>query len=373
MPADAPDLVAPLPTRLRGEVVYLYAFDVANEVHVERAAELLSIRPQPFAARADRPGPATLPTAQPLTLEVPDPSAHIGGAAIRVIVRVYNVGVVTVALRAPFERAAGAELLGLHGPALDDGRALDALARQHYTETRRRLADALVRPGPEAEPEAYTVFCLTDLGGERDANRWLADNTRAAAGLLTATPGDRLSEQQVTDALRLRRSFENSDLVVVDWDAALVVELDGSPEDVLFVLELANLQLEEFRWMDRTLDTHLERAYADLARGRSWGLGGVGATLRSLRQLRVDLARLADEVTHSTKFLGDWHLARVYALARERFHLGQWRASVGERLGDLDRLYTTARGDLYDRRMLVLEVVVVLFFAVDLLFLFFRK
>ena len=176
----------------------------------------------------------------------------------------------------------------------------------------------------------------------------------------------RLSDAQVAEVLRLRRSFENADLVVIDWDAALVVDLDGYAEDVLFVLELANLQLEEFRWMDRYLDGYLEQAYADL--GRRWALG-TRAVLTSLRRLRVDLARLADEVTHITKFVGDWHLARVYLLARERFHLDQWRASVAERLGQLDQLYTFVRGELYDRRMFWLEVVIVVFFAADLLIL----
>jgi hypothetical protein len=62
-----------------------------------------------------------------------------------------------------------------------------------------------------------------------------------AAGLLTATPGDRLSGTQVGEVLRLRRSFEIGDLAVIDWKAAVVVELDGDLGDVLFVLELANL------------------------------------------------------------------------------------------------------------------------------------
>jgi hypothetical protein len=88
-----------------------------------------------------------------------------------------------------------------------------------------------------------------------------------------------------------------------------------------------------------------------------------------LRRLRLDLTRLADEVAHATKFVGDWHLARVYALARERFHLDQWRSSVGERLGQLDQLYSLTRGELYDRRMYWLEVIIVLLFVVDVVLL----
>jgi hypothetical protein len=116
--------------------------------------------------------------------------------------------------------------------------------------------------------------------------------------LLSETAGEQLSEAQVTDILRLRRSFENTDLVVIDWDAALVVDLDGYAEDVLFVLELANIQLEEFRWMDRALDRYPEQAHEVITRYRWWAFEGTAGVLRSLRRLRVDLARLADEVTH---------------------------------------------------------------------------
>ncbi|MBN9119418.1 MAG: hypothetical protein J0I06_09705 [Planctomycetes bacterium] len=363
MPTDPPDAA------LRGEVVYLYAFDVASEIRLDRAAELLSGRSTPFALRTDRPTPRSVPLSRPLAVEPPAPAARINGVPVRLLVRVYDVGVVSVTARVAFTCDALVALVPFHTPELDDGRPLDALARQQCDEVCRALSAALVRPDEPTEPEAYTAFTLTHFGDTRDANRWLADRGRAVAGLLAETPDDRLSDAQVAEVLRLRRSFNNTDLVVIDWDAALVVELDGSADDVLFVLELANLQLEEFRWMDRALDRYLERAYEDLGRRSWWSFGAMPSILRSLRRLRVDLAKLVDEVTHVTKFIGDWHLARVHLLARERFHLDQWRASVEQRLEELDRLYTITRGDLYDRRMLTLEIVIVVFFAIDLVIL----
>lgn len=362
----------PTDAELRGEVVYFYAFDVANEIRLDRAAELLSGRSAPFIIRTDRPTPRSVPLSRPLAVEPPAMTVQMSGAPIRLLVRVYDVGVVSVTVRVAFASEALAALVPFHTPTLDDGCRLDALARQECDAVCRALNEALVRPGKPTEPEAYTVFALSHLGAERDTNRWLANHEREVAGLLTETPCARLSDAQVIEVLRLRRSFENTDLVVIDWDSALVVDLEGYAEDVLFVLELANLQLEEFRWMDRSLDRYLERAYEDLGRRRWWTFGAMGRVLRSLRRLRVDLAKLADEVMHITKFIGDWHLARVHLLARERFHLDQWRASVEQRLGELDRLYTITRGDQYDRRMLGLEIVVVVFFAVDLLILLFK-
>jgi hypothetical protein len=358
---------------LRGEVVYLYAFDVANEIQLEGIESLLASRPVPFAVRPDRTTPRSVPLSTPLTIEPASPSAHVHGLPIRLVVRVYAVGVVSVTVRVEFERDMLADLMPFHNPKLDDGRPLDSLVRDVCAEVCRGLDTRLIRPGPGSDAEAYTVFFLTGLGGDQDANCWLDSRRREVAGLLAETPPERLSEPQAEEILRLRRSFETTDLVVIDWDAALVVDLDGYAEDVLFVLEMANLQLEEFQWMDRVLDRYLDQAYDDLVRRRWWAFGAAASVLRSVRRLRIDQARLADDVAHATKLVGDWHLARVYALARERFHLDQWRTSVGERLAQLDDLYTLTRGELYDRRMLWLEVIIVVFFALDLLMLFWKR
>src|SRR5262245_33348148 len=166
---------------LRGEVVYLYAFDVANEIRLDRAAELLSGQSAPFTTRQDRPAPRDVPVYRPLAVE-PRTEARFQGSPLRVLVRVYEVGVVSVTVRVAFARKSPAELIPFHAPVLDDGRALDGLAREQCAKIRERLAESLVRPGGETDPEAYTLFCLTQLAGERDANRWLAGHQREVAG-----------------------------------------------------------------------------------------------------------------------------------------------------------------------------------------------
>jgi len=356
---------------MTGEVVYLYAFDVAHEILTSKVHDILSTKPVPFEIRKDRAFPKDVPLYKPLAIEPPAPSACLKGQPMRVWIRIYGVGVVTISLRWPFTSDTLLELLPMHRPTLDSGQSLDLVARDLCIQVRESLKDSLIRPTPMSETEAYTVFCLTDLGNGSDAKRWLDNERRTVAGLLTETAPERLSEAQVNEVLRLERTFETSDLVITDWDAALVVDLTGYVDDVLFVLELANLQLEEFRMMDQALDRYLDRAYDDLER-RPWSmLGGSSAVLRELRRFRVDLAKLADEVSHITKFLGDWYLARVYLAARERFHLDQWHSSVEGRLGQLDRLYSVVHGEINERRMLWLEVLIVVFFAIDLFAIFF--
>lgn len=354
---------------MKGEVVYLYAFDVANEVVMADVGTVLSATPRPFEVRLGHTYPRDVPVYRPLAVE-PAPAGVICGRTARLLVRIYDIGVVSVAVRVTFDAQELGGLMPYHRGRLDDGRALDAVARETCEAVCRDIAPAMVRAASPTEPEAYTVFCLTEIPELADVNAWLAAHRRELAGLLAETPADRLSDQQVGDTLRVQRSFEHTDLVVIDWDASLAIDLSGYVEDVLYVLELANLQLEEYRVMDRRLDEYFDRIYVELERARLPVLGGGGQALRSLRRFRVDAARLSDEVTHITKFLGDWYLARVYLGARDRFHLGQWRASVEQRLAQLDHLYSVVHAEVYDRRMLLLEMVIVVLFVIDLLGLF---
>ncbi len=359
---------------MKGEVIYLYAFDVANEILTPRVQEILSEKPFPFEIRMDRTLPKDMPLYKPLAIEPPPLMAKLHGAAVRPLIRIYDVGVVTVMLRVAFEVAALGELMPFHNPKLTDGQMLDTVALNFCTKVCAGLQDSIVG-GTEfpPSPEAYTVFCCTDLAGVKDVNGWLSDQRRAVAGLLTETAAEKLSEVQVNEVLRIQRSFENTDLTVIDWDAALVVDLTGYVDDVLYALELANLQLEEFRIMDQRLDKYLDRAYDDLERRPMPLFGAANKTLRHLRRFRVDVAKLTDEVTHITKFFGDWYLARVYLGARDRFYLEQWRTSVEQRLAQLDKLYSVFHAEVNEQRMIWLEVIIVVFFAIDLVILLWVK
>ena len=88
-----------------------------------------------------------------------------------------------------------------------------------------------------------------------------------------------------------------------------------------------------------------------------------------MREIRIDLARYSDELSNITKFIGDWHLARVYETISTRFHLGEWHRTVDEKLKTLDNLYQLLQHDQSNRWMLMLEITIVLLFVIDLIIL----
>jgi hypothetical protein len=258
-------------------------------------------------------------------------------------------------------------------------------------EIRRELYPHLLRPVERlADEEAYTVFCITsalDAAAQKEsgaagetpahvaAEDWLDQHRREIAALLTEEHDvSHLSDQEADESTSRYLSYYDHDLVVVDWDAALIIDEPRYIDEMVYLMELANLQLAELEAYDRLLDNVIDRAYRDLsstAPRAGWLRRWTGAsTLKELREIRVDLARLSDELSNITKFFGDWHLARIYQALSGRFHLGDWHRSIDEKLKTLDDLYQLLQSDRNNRYMLLLEVTIVLLFIIDLVMLF---
>jgi hypothetical protein len=232
------------------------------------------------------------------------------------------------------------------------------------------------------DEEAYTVFCVSSPLFDPDATRqpdarqlhgaeeWYETNRRSIASLLTEEPHPGLlSSQEAEESTGRYYSYYQRDLVVIDWDAAMVVDDARYFDETLYVMELANVQLAELEAYDRILDDTVERSYRDIAGRRFRWLRDTGVQ-RELREIRVDLARVSDELSNITKFFGDWHLARIYQGVSARFHLADWQRTIDEKLKTLDDLYQLLRAEQNNRWMLILEASIVLMFLIELVRLF---
>jgi hypothetical protein len=358
-----------------GEVVYIYAFDVAYEMTRQPVTELLGLPVAQFVVDASKRSPRHLFFYRPQMVRLP-PMERIGPhGAIRMdrIVKLLPVGALSITIRVPFEVEQIEDLVAYHELQFSNG-SLHEEVRRLAEEVRRELASYFVRPVPElAEEEAYTVFCIesplrTEDGEPLSAQNWLRANRRQVASLLTQEPDiEHLSKQEADESTGRFLSYYEHDLVVIDWDAALILDEPQNFDETLYVMEVANLQLAELEAYDRILDDSLERAYRDLG---ARPLRGRPRTLRELREIRIDLARCSDERSNISKFFGDWHLARIYENISARFHLSDWHKTIDGKLKTLDDLYQLLNHDQTNRWMLILELTIVLLFIIDLVILF---
>jgi len=373
---------APATPRYVGEVVYIYAFDIAYELLRRPIGTLLGQPVAQFAVDASKRSPRQtfFHRAQMVRLPPLERFGPTGPIRIERSVKVLPVGAISITVRIPFRVERINHLVAFHDLRFTNGVSLYSDVRQLAEDVRRELSPYCVRPNAQlGDEEAYTVFCLhapvTGVGDGRQASAedWLSANRREVASLLTEEPDPtHLSAQESDESTTKYYSYYDRDLVVMDWDAALIIDEPRYLDETLYIMELANLQLAELEAYDSILDNAVERAYRDLA-GRRFGRWGGAGVQRELRELRMDLARLSDELSNITKFFGDWHVARIYQGLAARFHLGDWHRTVDDKLKTLDDVYTILQQDRNHRWMMVLEVTIVLLFFVDILFIVFRR
>jgi hypothetical protein len=274
---------------------------------------------------------------------------------------VYDFGAVAVIYALPLE-SEFASLLEL-STELYDNEFLLADSRDRADNLIKALGSAAAHANLAPVVEDYVIFHIEALDPPFDADRFCSEHGLRIAQILRAEQ-QHLTDQEVVDALGARISFSIEDITIVDWNAALLVDREG--DDVRAVLEFANVELLEMRYLDQKLDRALDQAYETLSK-RSWTmprlLGYYGADLRRVAELQVDNATLFEGVNNTLKLLGDQYLARLYRLINRRFHLDEWDASILRKLETLESIYEKISDQAANRRMEILEWVIIILIA----------
>lgn len=143
------------------------------------------------------------------------------------------------------------------------------------------------------------------------------------------------------------------------------------------MIEFANVQLLEFRHIDDRLDDRLEAAYrlirpTDHARKPIGFWPKHGPAMRSVRELEIEATSLFERADNALKLIGDQYLSRVYGLASTRFHLNGWQQSIRRKLETVGDVYDLLVQQAGGTRMELLEVIVVVLIALEIVLAIFR-
>ncbi|MBX3353758.1 MAG: hypothetical protein KF684_12565 [Phycisphaeraceae bacterium] len=360
---------ASTPTRVRGDAFVMFAYDLGLTIDLDRATALLADATRRKAVRHRRRAPSWFEY-EPTPLRVTREAAPIGVGSLRtepaVECTLYDFGAVSVLYRIPVECPID-DLPSLSEQLYES----PALLQDSRSRAESLLADiraGVSKPGLRAVVEDYVVFALRewDAPPGETAESVVDRHAAGVAGALHAESGD-LSGSLVREAVANRLCFAPTDAAVIGWNAAVL--LDAQPEDLLVLLEHANVELLEMRVLDEYLDSLLERSAALLEREskrRHWPLGPSARDLQALAEVQTDSSIMFEGVNNALKLIGDQHLARVYRLASETMHLPDWDAAVLRKLATTESVFEKIATYQSAKRMELLEVIIVLLIAVSI-------
>ncbi len=350
-----------------GTCFVIFAYDAARSINLELAEQRVHEATQRQTMPRKRRAPSYFEyQPPPLRVSQDTEPVHVGQFSARASVDllVYDFGAVTVTYSFPIN-GAFTDLLQL-SEELYDNEFLLSDSRLRVNQLLQVMGEAANQASVAPFVEDYVVFHIESFSQLFNANRFCSDHGRQIAQILRAERQD-LSDQEVDDAIAARISFGTEDLTIVDWNAALLIDREG--EDVRAVLDFANVELLEMRYLDQRLDRALDQAYDAISRPSLNLLqvfGYYSSALRRVGELQMDNAILFEGVNNTLKLLGDQYLARVYRLINKRFHLDEWDASILRKLQTLESIYEKISNQATNRRMEILEWVIIILIAASL-------
>jgi hypothetical protein len=307
----------------------------------------------------------------PLWITVEAPPVTVGGwsSAPQVGVTVYDFGAVSVVYELPCTGPL-TTLIELSA-RIGDAAAFRTPARALVDDLVGRWGNAVREARVGTTVETYLLFHLAEVEPHLPPTALWASHAPDVARLLRSEPGQ-LSAEEITDATAAHLAYGTDDGTVVDWNAAVAFAPDV--EDIRTVTDFANVQLLEMRHLDRELDQALDRSYGLVSRRIGWvsALRGHQRAARRVAQMQVDAAVLFELVSSGLKIFGEQYLARAYRLLAERFRLGEWDTTIQRKLQTIESIYAKLSDQAAARRLELLEWIIVLLIAFEIVLPFFE-
>ena len=352
-----------------GSIILLKLYDVANEIRLDAIPPDIFAGKLPVRQRLVRVDTNSIELVRPPVAVDLGPRAWettCGRLVLDIAVHFFDMGVMGLAAR-----------IATNDMALEDFAHL-ALALHREPEVERQLAwelqhilegvsQALVNPhGALHFEEDFTFYVIqrTDTPLSREA---LSANPLLISMLHGASRP--VSRQQI--ALTLENSFsfyEAEDLVVLNYDNALIVDREDCG-DVLLLVEYAVVQVLEMRYYDDLLTKKLQELHDDVDRklpflealfSRRWS-----ALSRRGMKLLLETRLMTDHLTSAVQVTEDVYYAQIYSRALRIFDTRQWLAKVNEKLRSMKEAYDLMENEIESRRSTILEWIVIALIAFE--------
>ena len=281
---------------------------------------------------------------------------------------VFDFGAVSIAYRWPLTSESKLALEDLPRSSQQLYRqGLESRARDHARWLMARMLAAISRPELSRLVEDYYLFIIEELDSTLSADQLMSQHRQTLAQVLRFET-ERLSQEQQSEALKQRISYYESDLVVVDWNAAIIYDRDYW--DAANVLELLNVELLEARYVDGQLDLRIGEYQKIVPRPIGWFVpfrNPYRKVIQELAELRIESVLLSERVENVLKLIGDLYLARVHAAATERFYLPTWQAAISGKLEIVGDFYQLLTDRVRTAQSQTLELVIILLILAEIL------
>lgn len=350
----------------RGSLLVYKFFDIAEEIDLEGIENSPDFRRKASRFRLTRKTLKAVVVPQPpLTLRLGSVSFEWQNSPYTgsLHVRLYDFGAVSFLLRIPLPPHTDLRGLERWIDFLYD-EVFETLCRRYLDELMKALHPYLVQPHVKELTEEYLIYYFERLSVPLETFREQADLPRLLYG-----EDEDFSPQIRQDLLRHSYSYSTEDLVVIGWEAAIVVEPSGIME-IPDILEFAHVQILELTYYDELLDRELAHAYEQVEHPQRFlwlHIGHYRRVMRRLFQSRLEITEVIERVMNAIKITEDVYFARVYRSAQQVFRSLERIRNIENKIEMFNQFYQFIGQEISNIRLEILEMSILLLILLEVI------
>ncbi len=357
----------------KGKILVYRVFDIGSEIDLEKVEALFEDKKLKERFKLDRKHNMSLIISRsPVSVQLGNFEINIQDRRVtsELVAKVWHFGTVSLCFQIPMTDSCSWLDLVKTASWIENDQEIEVLARNKAKEFQNDIKHAIPVLNDWVMNEDYVTYLIQEFDGFAAPLATLIDRVDIPA-LILAESKEMLSDSIKRSTIENVFQYSKDDLVVVDWNAALVVEPSGSM-DVPLVIEFALNQLLEMRYYDDLLDQRLNTLYNEVV-GRKKGLfsNKYSRLAEEAGQIYLEISEIVENVENSFKTVGDFYLATIFRASSKRFRFDDWKRSINEKLGNLAEVSKLLHSEVNESRNQTMEMIIILLIAVEVVPLIF--
>jgi len=315
-----------------GNIYIFHAFDVGNEIDLEKVRDSQELIVQPLHI------PKYFKNYHaPLAIDLPHP--HTTSSCISC--KIHNFGPISLTYKIGFKSSLNDIRMQLQDLEHEYQEESVINARSVYNKIEKYTEGAKF-----FQTRSSYVLIQVDQMPDKITVDQLKKQFGGVIASMLRFETETLSEYQKNEILQDAIGYFRGEMIVPDTEAAFIY--DDEYEEVLDLFEFSNIQRLELRYFDRLLDRQLNLIYEEK-------LGRIPVTyylpffrapwrgpISDLGKLRVDISVISERLESSIKLAGEAYYSELYALLIDKLDLKNWKDSIDKKLdivGDVRSVY----------------------------------
>lgn len=352
----------------KGKILVYRVFDIGSEIDLEKVEALFeTTKTLKERFRLDRKHNSLIISKPPVSVNLGKVQVTLMNESVEaeLIAKVWHFGTVSLCFQIPIAEGTSWKKLIETAAWLerrDD--KIETLAREKGKSFQREIQSAIPVLNDWQINEDYVTYFIQELEDFEGPLSSLISQVDVTA-LILAEDKEVLSDSLKSTTLEKVYQYSKDDMVIMDWNSALVIEPSGSM-DVPLVIEFALNQLLELRYYDDILDHKLNTLYNEVV-GRKKGLlsNKYSHLAEEAGQIYLEISEIIENVENSFKTVGDFYLATIFRATSKKFRFDDWQKSINEKLGNLAEISKLLHSEVNESRNQFLEIVIIILIAIE--------